>query len=46
MKAQNPEQYANWLKMKKGIEYRIMARQFLQTLLPELLPTIKKRLKS
>ncbi|HIC8808943.1 TPA: peptidylprolyl isomerase [Elizabethkingia anophelis] len=28
MKAQNPEQYANWLKMKKGIEYRIMARQF------------------
>ncbi len=45
MKAQSPEQYANWLKMKKGIEYRIMARQFLQTLHQELLPTIKKLLK-
>ncbi|QCX53219.1 peptidylprolyl isomerase [Elizabethkingia sp. JS20170427COW] len=27
LKAQSPENYANWLKMKKGIEYRIMARQ-------------------
>ncbi|KAF5305991.1 hypothetical protein FQR65_LT18621 [Abscondita terminalis] len=28
MKAQSPEQYAGWIKMRKGIEYRIMARQF------------------
>ena len=28
MKAQNAEAYGNWLKMKKGIEYRIMARLF------------------
>jgi len=27
MKAQSPEQYSNWLRMKKSIEYRMMARQ-------------------
>ena len=32
-------QYNEWLKAKKSIEYRMMARQLLQTLLQELQPT-------
>ncbi|NAW52217.1 peptidylprolyl isomerase [Elizabethkingia argentiflava] len=28
IKAQSPEQYSNWLQIKRGIQYRIMARQF------------------
>jgi len=27
MKAQSPENYSNWLRMRKSIEYRMMARQ-------------------
>lgn len=29
MKNQDPKSYANWIKMRTGIEYRIMARLFL-----------------